>query len=190
MKRVQRIGHDWTGAAVISPCELYRYTLERNAPMSDGRFVLWVMLNPSTADATKNDNTIRRCISYTAAWGYSSLRVVNLYAYRTSQPAALRSFVAAGGDAVGPDNNRHIGEQLERAGLIVAAWGSTGPEHARRWEVMGICHRAGKRLHYLRLNHCQDASMTREPSHPLRLARTLRPIAWDFMPDRGPGAGA
>lgn len=105
-------------AAVISDCGRYRYTLERR--LGDGPAVLFLMLNPSTADADVDDNTIRRCIGFARRWGYGTLLVGNLYAYRATQPEELDTV----DDPIGPENDRHLWELVERADLIVAAWGS------------------------------------------------------------------
>jgi hypothetical protein len=110
---------------MISPCGKYRYRLRRGwrsapSPLSKpGGSVLWIMLNPSTADATVNDNTIRRCISFTRSWGYSELMVGNLYALRSTNPAGL--WVVD--DPYGPENREHVYDMASTAALIVAAWG-------------------------------------------------------------------
>ena len=81
--------------AVISQDERHRYSLTRrwgNGP----RVCCWIMLNPSTADATTDDPTIRRCVRFTQAWGYDALTVVNLYAWRATDPADLRNAQRAG----------------------------------------------------------------------------------------------
>ncbi len=105
------------GDATISACGRYRYTLTRRWG-SGSSSVLWVMLNPSTADATLDDPTIRRCIAFSKAWGRDALTVCNLYALRTTYPAELWKCA----DPVGPENDKHI----VRSGgdVIVCAWGA------------------------------------------------------------------
>src|SRR3990167_7612004 len=96
------------GSAIISPCGSYRYTLHRPIP-SILRWVkplLCIMVNPSTADATKEDPTVRRCIGFAKDMGATSLTVVNLFAFRSASPKALATM----DDPVGPDNDRHIFE--------------------------------------------------------------------------------
>lgn len=182
---------DWghiVGDADISACGKYRWSLRRrwaDVP----RFVLWLMLNPSTADATKNDNTVRRCIAYAKAWGYTGILVGNLYAFRSSKPVLLRAMARSGFDVVGAENDAKLAALIDQAALIVCAWGSPGPRESRHWDVLRMLHKARKPAHYLRLNHSQDATMYRHPSHPLRLRRALEPIRWEFMRDDGPGAG-
>lgn len=110
--------------ATFSPCGLYRYTLTRALPqvVSFRRPCLFIMLNPSDADATKNDPTIRRCIGFAKREGCTALTVVNLFALRATDPAELERHA----DPLGPDNARHIWDQLDahRFALRVAAWGA------------------------------------------------------------------
>ena len=121
--------------AAVSRCGLYRYHLGRSWPdlLGDGRGALFIMLNPSVADGSRDDPTVRRCMGFARRWGYGALAIVNLYARRSSDPDNLWS---AGGDLVGPENDRHIREAAEAAvasgGRIVCAWGSHGWEQRRR----------------------------------------------------------
>lgn len=110
----------------------YRYTLRRAGLGGDG-VVVFVMLNPSTATATTDDATIRRCIGYAKAWGYAELVVVNLYAYRTVSPAVLK----AKGYPVGPDNDVYIAQIARTAKRVVAAWGSHA-QPTRAKDVLGL----------------------------------------------------
>src|SRR5262249_14212908 len=91
-------------AAVISDCGRYRYSLTRRWGDAAEPRALFVMLNPSTADAEQDDPTIRRCIGFAKAWGMGSLEVVNLYALRATDPAALLSAP----DPIGPKNDTMI----------------------------------------------------------------------------------
>lgn len=111
--------------AVISPCGLYRYRLYRR--WAHGAPMLFVMLNPSTADATEDDPTIRRCIGFAKREGMPAIEVVNLFAYRATDPADL----AKAADPVGPENTRHILEAAIAAGRVVAAWGKSVPSRLR-----------------------------------------------------------
>lgn len=150
--------------AVISPCGLYRYSLRRTLDMHGMRQILWVMLNPSTADATQDDPTIRRCIGFSKAWGFAELVVVNLYALRSTDPKTLWS----ASDPIGPDNDDHIRELAECSDMTVCAWGQPGPVKERALHVRGLLPEA----HYLKLN--KDGS----PSHPLYLPKALTPKVW------------
>jgi hypothetical protein len=113
-----------SGTAVISECGHYRYRLTRRWSDAPGS-VTWIMLNPSTADASQDDPTIRRCIAFSKRWGCGSLTVCNLYAYRATNPAELWTVP----DPVGPENNNHL---IQAGGdLFVCAWGANAkPERA------------------------------------------------------------
>lgn len=82
------------------------------------------MLNPSTADASIDDPTIKRCIAFSTAWGYGSLLVGNLYAYRSTDPVALSKLTDA--EAIGPENAYHLSLMGARADKIICAWGTHG----------------------------------------------------------------
>lgn len=105
-------------SAVLSDDGLYRYRLERRWDI--GPTATWVMLNPSTADAEVDDQTVRRCVAFTAAAGYGRLLIVNLYAFRATDPQQLR----AADDPEGRANLAHARAALFEGALIVAAWGS------------------------------------------------------------------
>jgi hypothetical protein len=88
--------------AIVSDCGRFRYHLRRE--WSAGSTLLFVMLNPSTADADVDDNTIRRCVGFGQAEGFGAVEVVNLFAFRATDPADLRR----AGYLVGPDNDFHL----------------------------------------------------------------------------------
>src|SRR5690349_1903454 len=91
--------------AVISPCERYRYRLWRSWGDGAGGFAVFIMCNPSTADASINDATIRKCIGFAKRWRMHGIRVVNLFALRSRDPNAL---LVDPYEAAGPDNDRHL----------------------------------------------------------------------------------
>lgn len=108
--------------AVLSADGTYRYLLHRSwKPPGHGSRVLWVMLNPSTADAEQDDPTIRRCVGFSKAWGFSHLTVANLWALRSTDPSALLTH----SDPTGPENWWQINQAVGFAQLVVAAWGAT-----------------------------------------------------------------
>lgn len=116
-----------TGEAWISDDGLYRYLLRRHvgaALFDSEERVVFVMLNPSTADATKDDPTIRRCLGFARREHSNSLTVVNLYAYRTPHPRRLAEARRAGVDIVGPENDRALEEVHRPGALVIAAWGA------------------------------------------------------------------
>jgi len=110
--------------AEFSNCGTYRYTLTRqlSTPLRWVRPALFIMLNPSTADAINNDPTIRRCIAFAEREACTHLTVVNLFALRATDPRELKKHV----DPIGPLNNQHIQYQMEKhkMGLVVVAWGA------------------------------------------------------------------
>lgn len=139
--------------AVISPCALYRYRLWRQ--WADGPTCVFVMLNPSTADADHDDPTIRRCIGFARREGCGRLEVVNLFAFRATSPAAMK----AASDPVGPDNDFRIREATNRPSpLVIAAWGSHGNFRGRSAEVLA---RFGGDW------ACLGRTSAGEPKHPL-----------------------
>jgi hypothetical protein len=156
--------------AVLSPCGLYRYRLGREV-QADGGTVNFVMLNPSTADASIDDPTIRRCVGFARSWGFGGLVVTNLYGLRSTDPAGLLSSP----DPVGPDNDRHVREVAGAAGLVVCAWGAFGAPsgRARVARVLGLIREAGRVPHYLKL------TAAGHPGHPLFLRSDLTPIRWE-----------
>lgn len=152
--------------ATFSPCNRYRYTLWRewgDWTLSDPQ-VLFIMLNPSTADAQVLDPTVRRCLGYAMDWGFKRMIVANLFALRSTDPAALKQVE----DPVGPDNDLVIGIGASTSTLIVAAWGTHGIFKGRDQEVLKII-RNWKDLYCL--------ALTRKgiPAHPLYLKKELKP---------------
>src|SRR5580693_6443581 len=109
------------GAAIFSGCGRYRYTLNRIWDPTL-RTVLFVGLNPSTATARIDDPTIRRCVRFARDWGFGSLAMANLFAYRSTCPSALPSVR----DPIGPRNNWWLSFLRNRVDLVVAAWGVSG----------------------------------------------------------------
>ena len=155
-------------SADISPCGRYRYRLERHWN-DNGPTCLFVMLNPSTADANVDDKTIQKCMTYAAGWGYGSLLVGNLFALRSTDRTALKKAVAAGNDPVGPENDSHLHELLEQAHLVVCGWGTDGALLGRDQEVLALLDGRGHAL-----KETQDG----HPNHPLYLKATLLPMPY------------
>lgn len=150
-------------SALISTCGRYRYTL--TSRWATGEAVLWVMLNPSTADAEHDDATLRRITTYSHAWGYGALTVVNLYAYRATRPREM--FTAA--DPVGPDNDTHITRAAATHRRIVAAWGA----HARPDRIAAVLALPG-----MRTPTVLALTASGQPRHPLYLRADLTPRSW------------
>ncbi|MFC4305772.1 DUF1643 domain-containing protein [Cohnella boryungensis] len=140
--------------AVMDPTDTYRYSLWRiwNADLPT---VLFIMLNPSTADANKDDPTIRRCIGFAKAWGFGALEVRNLFAYRATDPDELKRCA----DPIGPDNDKHILEGARIADKIVLAWGTKGSLLGRGQAVYQMIAKYEP--------ECLAISADGHPKHPL-----------------------
>ncbi len=148
-------------SAVLSPCKRYRYVLRRI--WDDSReAVLFIALNPSTADAIADDPTVRRCTTFANDWGFGALWIANLFAFRTTDPATLRNPA----DPIGPHNDKWIAALHARAHLTIAAWGV----HGALWERDRIV------LKMLDGVHCLGRTRAGNPRHPLYLPRTAQPM--------------
>lgn len=142
--------------AKISDCGQYRYALTRY--WGDGPMAGFIMLNPSTADATLDDPTIRRCIGFAKREGCGSLVVVNLYALRSTNPSALRGHL----HPIGPEWRKHFDEAIAHVdGPLIAAWGADPSVAAQRFTVQQVLRKAGRAAVCLGKN--KDGS----PKHPL-----------------------
>jgi hypothetical protein len=150
---------------ILSACRQYRYCLWREWDMTNPSYAMFVGLNPSTADEVEDDPTIRRCIGYAKQWGYGALCMVNLFAYRATEPAAMKVHAAP----VGTDNDRWLVELAKDAGVIVAAWGAHGTHLQRDQAVKQLL--AGKLS-------CLKITKDGHPGHPLYLRKTLKPFAF------------
>ena len=141
--------------AVLSSCGRYRYRLHRSWFMGEGT-VLFIMLNPSTADAETDDPTIRRCIGFARRWGFRSLAVGNLFAWRATEPRELKQV----SDPVGPENDQHLIEMSDSANAVIAAWGAYGVYRNRNLHVLGLLESTVEHLGLTKQGH---------PRHPLYL---------------------
>ena len=148
-------------SAIISEDKQYRYELRRIWQTKTG-LVCWVMLNPSVADANLDDPTIRRCMGYTARWGYGGIIVVNLFALRATDPNDLHDSI----DPIGTGNRQYIKRANAEASLTIAAWGDHGKYLGRDKIVMEMLTKP----HYLTL------TKNGSPRHPLRLRNELQPV--------------
>lgn len=169
--------------AVLSDDRRYRYTWTRQLVHESWRVpspeptgeprqpCAFIMLNPSTADEARKDPTVTRCQIYAADWGYDHLIVLNLFAYRATEPEDMK----AQEDPVGRDNDlwlRRVCEGvLKHGGVIVCAWGTHATHHDRERKVLAGAL-DGIPLHALKLT--KDG----HPHHPLYLPKTLRPQPW------------
>jgi hypothetical protein len=160
--------------AEISECGRYRYHLLRrwDRPGMSLGTVVFLMLNPSTADAKEDDATIRKCVGFANTWGYDGISVINLFGIRSRDPKVLVE--RADDDLLGPDYDRNLYLAIVRAPLVVAAWGCA--DTLRRLAVLS--QRPAKVLARIReINpqieiQCLGRSKDGSPRHPLMLAYT------------------
>ena len=177
-----------SGTAVLSDDGKYRYRLTRQVAAPVGLFaepvpgqslierhaqrVLYVMLNPSTADAEVDDPTIRRCKNFAADWGYTHIDVVNLYAYRATDPADLQRARLEGEDIVGPDNLQHVVEMLAMSHLVIVAWGANAETQQPRSPVLDMLQDSPFDL------YCLGTTQNGNPRHPLYVRKDVTPVEW------------
>lgn len=161
------------GTAVFDRGGVYRYRLsriwDRELPA-----IAWCMLNPSTADCSTSDPTLDRVVGFSRSWGFGGVAVVNLFAWRSSSPALLKTVT----DPVGSANDRFIEVAASAAHTLVVAWGNGGalpnpmsgvPRCEEVAALLGGCH-----LPQLTLGHTSRG----QPRHPLYLSRDTQPIPW------------
>ena len=152
--------------AWFSPCGTYRYGLRRVwGPYKEtGWLCAFVMLNPSTADENVDDPTIRRCIGFAKAWGFSGLHVANLFALRSTDPKALRKHR----DPVGPANDSMIRGLASDCDDVICAWGAHGKLNGRAERVLTLLR--GMRVSHLGLTKAG------QPRHPLYLPKSTERV--------------
>ena len=144
--------------AIFSTCQQYRYFLSRQISLTGGS-ILFIGLNPSTADHRYDDPTIRRLRGFTERNGFGSFGIVNLFAYRSADPVLMKGF----SDPVGPDNDAEILKAAKSADLIVAMWGNHGRHKKRHVEVMSLIVDLGIPI------KCFGHNNNGTPKHPLYL---------------------
>lgn len=147
-------------SAVISDCGMYRYRLERE--VSDApKVAAFLMVNPSTADASTDDATIRKCAGFSRALGFGRFIVGNKFAFRATDVNALRT----ARDPIGHDNDWHLERIMRDADVHIVAWGSLSklPDTLRkRWQdIVRLADEVGCEL------HCIGTNTDKHPKHPL-----------------------
>lgn len=146
--------------AVLDTARTRRYLLSRCWRTGPGPFLVYVMLNPSTADAHRDDATLLRCAGFARRESATGFAVVNLFSHRSTDPAGLRTVT----DPVGPHNNSFLHHTTALPGAtVIAAWGEHGILHGRAAEVTTALARRGITL------HCLAVNSSGQPGHPLRL---------------------
>lgn len=166
--------------ATFSPCRKYRYTLTRSIPDPatgcdgvEGGTLTVIGLNPSTADETTDDPTIRRCVRFARDWGFDRLKMVNLFAYRATDPNDLFKAAWEGANIVGPENDHALSLAFGGSDRILAAWGAVTPVMALRvhqfaetfggWEFWAL-----------------GLTKLGSPRHPLYMRADTQPFIYDL----------
>lgn len=167
------------GTVIFSSCRLYRYRLERDIA-DDGIVIAMLWENPSTADAEKDDPTVRKGIGFAKRHGARKMIVGNEFAFRATDVNDLRGAC----DPVGPDNDRHLEQIMRDADLHIVGWGARSklPEVLRsRWkDVVKIADRVGCKL------HCIGTCDGGHPKHPLMTGYGVPLTEWvaPWFPNR------
>lgn len=153
--------------ADYSDCEQFRYSLTRVWDETAAR-VTFVMLNPSTATELQNDPTVERCERRARAMGYGAFQVVNIFAYRATDPKDMRRAA----DPIGQANDSAILAAAQWGALVICAWGTHGAHLDRGAEVERLLRGQTTPLYHL--------GLTKEgaPKHPLYIGYHILPMAW------------
>lgn len=185
--------------ATISKCGKYRFMLWREwrgtgtdenwlfwedddgSPLLDGAgeqmgeplACVFIMLNPSTADGEKDDPTIRKCVKLAKSWGFDQLIVINLFAWRATDPKALLQ-VPECDDPVGWQNQGYFEEALEGAGKIVCAWGANGAHLNQAETALGWIDEYN--IRNAPVEALRVSEKTGQPWHPLYIPDLTTPI--------------
>ncbi|WP_420821361.1 DUF1643 domain-containing protein [Pseudooceanicola aestuarii] len=175
MVRRQHNHAGMTSEALYSPCGRYRYALTRE--WGEGPRLLYVMLNPSKATEVANDPTVERCERRARALGFGAFRVSNIFAWRETDPRALRRAA----DPEGPQNDavlRSSARDWLRGpdDMLLCGWGVHGAHRDRGPAVTRLLCRAGRPL------HCLGLSKAGHPRHPLYIAYAQQPVVWNVPP--------
>lgn len=150
--------------ARLSDCRKYRYELRRK--WGDGPLVAFIGLNPSTADETEDDPTIRRCVAYARGWGYGEMCMVNLFAFRATSPSDMKRE----DDPEGPENLSTLKQVISEARQTVAAWGTHGAFKNQGARISSMFPRLW----------CLSKTSGGFPGHPLYLRADLMPVPFNF----------
>jgi hypothetical protein len=156
--------------AIYSLCMAYRYVLFRQWGGVEAKALTMIMLNPSTATEVQNDPTIERCERRARQWGFDALRILNIFAFRATNPADMREAA----DPVGPLNDHYIQAALlgrHQAAQIVCGWGTHGDHLGRGERVMTLLQASGVEpvaLRWTKHGH---------PQHPLYVGYDKLPVS-------------
>jgi hypothetical protein len=125
-------------------------------------------LNPSTADESKLDPTLKRCVAFAHSWGYGGFVMANLFAFRATDPLDMKACL----EPVGPDNDTFLIELAFACKLVLAAWGTHGGWLGRDDEVIDLLTSRGVNL------ACLALTKFGFPKHPLYVKGDTRPMVF------------
>jgi hypothetical protein len=166
-------------SANISECGRYRWTLGRW--WNERERVCWIMLNPSTADAERDDPTLKAIIRRSQAWDCGALTVVNLYPFRTSSPRECQKWLEAEGNGEALQRNlREVTDAIRRSAWVIAAWGAA-PWAVSDGRLVAKIARSEKVF-----IHCLGVTSSGAPKHPLargrhRIPAEQEPMLWHAL---------
>lgn len=165
-------------AAEFSECRTWRYTLTRrwSFGFDPSRVVAFIGLNPSTADETLDDPTIRRCINFAHAWGMEAMIMLNLFGYRATRPGVM----LAADDPVGEGNDAAIARVTSEVGLVVGAWGANASHEIVRQRAEAVMQALSSPV------FCLGKTKDGHPRHPLYVKgeTVLEPYTFDVKPKK------
>jgi len=158
--------------AVFSPCRKWRYHLKQVWDDTKPN-LLWMMLNPSTADETQNDPTVERCEQRARQWGYGGVEVYNIFAYRATDPSDMK----AQAEPIGPDNDKWAAEFAKQSQhtLAILGWGEHGKHRDRGAEVLKIIQSHQGQVQVLKVNK------SGHPKHPLYIGYKQKPQPFNLV---------
>lgn len=151
--------------AIISKDKIYRYKLSRTWD-STKPTILFIGLNPSIANENVDDPTITRCINFAKDWGYGTLLMANLFAFRSTYPKDIYLI----DDPIGKDNDHYLLECVTQSDLIVACWGNNGTYMNREKVITELIPNL----------YCLQKNKNGTPHHPLRPPRNIHPLPFNF----------
>lgn len=159
-------------SAILSPCGLYRYRLERDLGQP-GPVVAFFGINPSTADALTDDATIRKMVGFASRWGYSKILVGNAFAFRAKDVCKL----AGVSDPIGPEWLMHINALMSDADILIPCWGNKTKVPPQLRQQLIVLTRlllgTGKRVAAFGWTASHD------PLHPLMLGYSTALVGWE-----------
>ena len=152
--------------AILDPSRTYRYVIKRQWGKNNENFINFVLLNPSTADETNDDPTIKACIKIGQNLGYDGLWITNLFAFRATKPVDLKK----SSNPIGILNNKYLEDYAKKSKMVLLAWGNHGNFLGRNKEVIKIL--------FENIPHCLEITKLGNPKHPLYIKRTAKPFKY------------